>query len=62
MSEALPIRVINQNAWHNAFARNMFIRPSNEQMANHSPEFTVFHAPHFEASPEDGLTLNVSLS
>ena len=26
-SEALPIRVINQNAWHNAFARNMFIRP-----------------------------------
>ena len=55
MSEALPIRVINQNAWHNAFARNMFIRPSADQMAKHSPEFTVFHAPHFEASPEDGL-------
>jgi phosphoenolpyruvate carboxykinase (ATP) len=55
MSEALPIRVINQNAWHNAFARNMFIRPSSEQMAKHLPEFTVFHAPHFEASSEDGL-------
>ena len=26
-SEALPIRVINENAWHNAFARNMFVRP-----------------------------------
>jgi len=55
-SEALPIRVINQNAWHNAFARNMFIRPSADQMDQHSPEFTVFHAPHYEANAEhDGL-------
>ena len=48
-SEALPIRVINQNAWHNAFARNMFVRPSNEQLETHEPQFTVYHAPHFEA-------------
>tara|TARA_B110000444_G_C18852014_1_gene606590 strand:- start:4746 stop:6335 length:1590 start_codon:yes stop_codon:yes gene_type:complete len=48
-SEALPIRVINQNAWHNAFARNMFVRPSNEQLESHEPQFTVYHAPHFEA-------------
>ena len=55
-SEALPIRVINQNAWHNAFARNMFIRPSADQMNHHYPEFTVFHAPHYEANAEqDGL-------
>ena len=55
-SETLPIRVINQNAWHNAFARNMFIRPSAEQMKLHSPEFTLFHAPHYEANAElDGL-------
>ena len=54
-SEALPIRVINHNAWHNAFARNMFIRPSEDQLKHHTPEFTVLHAPHFEASPEDGL-------
>ena len=55
MSESLPIRVINQTAWHNAFARNMFIRPTVEQLAKHTPEFTVYHAPYFEASPEDGL-------
>ena len=55
LSEALPIRVINQSAWHNAFARNMFIRPTKAQLINHSPEFTVFHAPNFEASPEDGV-------
>jgi len=52
-SEALPIRVINQNAWHNAFARNMFIRPDAERLATHSPEFTVLHAPHFEADMEE---------
>ena len=55
MSESLPIRVINENAWHNAFARNMFIRPSADQINQHSPEFTVYHAPHFEADPSDGL-------
>ena len=55
-SEALPIRVINQTAWHNAFARNMFIRPSEQQLDDHEPQFTVFHAPHFEADAEkDGL-------
>ena len=49
LDEALPIRVINHTAWHNAFARNMFIRPNQEQLATHQPEFTVYHAPHFEA-------------
>lgn len=51
-SETLPIRVINQNAWHNAFARNMFVRPSAEQLEGHQPQFTVYHAPHFEADDE----------
>ena len=49
-SEALPIRVINQNAWHNAFARNMFVRPNADQLEAHTPQFTVYHAPHFEAN------------
>ena len=51
-SEALPIRVINQNAWHNAFARNMFVRPTSEQLQSHVPQFTVYHAPHFEANDD----------
>jgi len=55
-SEALPIRVVNHNAWHNTFARNMFIRPDDAQLEQHAPEFTVLHAPHFEAEAEtDGL-------
>jgi phosphoenolpyruvate carboxykinase (ATP) len=52
-TEALPIRVINQNAWHNAFARNMFVRPTTEQLESHVPQFTVYHAPHLEANDAD---------
>jgi phosphoenolpyruvate carboxykinase (ATP) len=51
-SESLPIRIINQTAWHSVFARNMFVRPSDEELEFHKPQFTVFHAPHFEAEDE----------
>jgi phosphoenolpyruvate carboxykinase (ATP) len=49
----LPIRVVNEFAWHNLFARNMFL-PENdpEKRASHRPEFTVIDAPHFKADPE----------
>jgi phosphoenolpyruvate carboxykinase (ATP) len=48
----LPIRVITTNAWHNLFARNMFIRPTAEQLAEgHEPAFTVLHVPEFECDP-----------
>jgi len=55
-TERLPIRVITQNAWHSAFARNMFVRPTESEIAEHAAAFTVLHAPHFEAVPEvDGV-------
>lgn len=47
----LPIRVITETAWHNLFARNMFIRAAEDQLPNHVPEFTVLHVPHFMALP-----------
>lgn len=48
----LPIRIINTNAWHNLFARNMFVRPTAEQLAKgHKPEFTVLHVPEFLCDP-----------
>lgn len=52
----LPIRVITETAWHNLFARNMFIRElERERLMRHIPEFTVIHAPSFTATPaEDG--------
>ena len=48
----LPIRVTTEYAWHNLFARTLFIRPTPEELANHEPEFEVLSAPGFKADPE----------
>ncbi|HOP06626.1 MAG TPA: phosphoenolpyruvate carboxykinase [candidate division Zixibacteria bacterium] len=48
----LPIRIITETAWHNLFARNMFIQATPEELADHKPEFTVLHVPNFHAIPE----------
>src|SRR5690606_19216946 len=48
----LPIQVINEYAWHNLFAHQLFIRPSAEELAKHQTEFTVVSAPGFKANPE----------
>ncbi|NDJ59909.1 MAG: phosphoenolpyruvate carboxykinase (ATP) [Chloroflexi bacterium] len=48
----LPIRVVNQFAWQNLFARIMFIKPTDEERLNHVPQFTVIAAPFFYAKPE----------
>lgn len=59
-NQRLPIRVITENAWHAAFSRNMFLRPSQEQIESHFPEFTIFHAPNFLADAEiDGINSGV---
>ena len=55
-AHALPIRVVTQYAWHSLFARNMFLRPSEEQLEDHAPEFTVIDFPDFEAVPERDQT------
>jgi phosphoenolpyruvate carboxykinase (ATP) len=47
----LPIRVVNEYAWHNLFARQLFIRPTAEELATHKAEFTVIYAPTFKANP-----------
>lgn len=49
----IPIRVITEYAWHNLFARNMFIQIKNEEeLRNHIPQFTIFDTPRFHAIPE----------
>jgi len=56
----LPIRVINDHAWQNLFARQLFIRPSKKEIENHIPEFTIMCINEFEAIPEiDGTRSNV---
>jgi phosphoenolpyruvate carboxykinase (ATP) len=56
----LPIRVINQYAWHNLFVRQLFIRPTAEELKTHNPEFTIVSAPSFLADPKrDGTNSEV---
>ncbi len=51
----LPLRVVCQFAWHNLFARQLFIRPDPDLTESHIPEFTILFAPDFQANPaEDG--------
>ena len=48
----LPVRIVTEYAWHNLFARNMFL-PENDPVkrAEHVPQFTVINAPNFKADP-----------
>jgi phosphoenolpyruvate carboxykinase (ATP) len=53
----MPIRIITEYAWHNLFARNMFIREFDpEKLSNHVPQFTVIDMPGLKAEPEQDGT------
>jgi phosphoenolpyruvate carboxykinase (ATP) len=47
----LGIRVINEYAWHNLFARNLFLVDSQPDARHLAPQFTVIAAPRFQADP-----------
>ena len=56
----LPVRIVNEYAWHNLFVRQLFLRPSAEELKLHRPEFTVIAAPEFKADPKrDGTNSEV---
>ena len=64
----LPVRIITEKAWHNLFARNMFITTANrDELKNFVPEFTVICLPGFKLDPimdgtktETGILINFS--
>ena len=45
----LSIRVVNEYPWSNMFAYNMFLRPTEKELENFAPEWTVINAPGFMA-------------
>lgn len=48
----LNIRVITEYPWSNQFANNMFLRPTEKELENFSPEWTIVNAPGFMADPK----------
>jgi len=56
----LPVRIVNEHAWHNLFVHQLFLRPGAEELKHHHPEFTVISAPEFKADPKrDGVNSEV---
>lgn len=52
----IKLRLVTDSPWHAAFARNIFIRPPREELADFKPDFVVLHAPYFHAQPAiDGV-------
>ena len=50
------VRLVSTHAWHTLFARNMFIRPSAEELASFEPDWVILHAPEMQADPAiDGV-------
>jgi len=48
----INLRVVTELAWHALFAKQLFRRPTPDELAGFQPEFTVISAPSFQASPE----------
>lgn len=47
----LRVRLIDEMAWTNLFADNLFIRPPAADLPDFNPDFTILHAPEFKADP-----------
>jgi phosphoenolpyruvate carboxykinase (ATP) len=48
----VSIRIITETAWHNLFAKHLFIsHQGDSEVATTEPAFTVIHAPSFRATP-----------
>ncbi|MFM5886056.1 MAG: phosphoenolpyruvate carboxykinase (ATP), partial [Novosphingobium sp.] len=46
------VRVITQMAWHSLFVRTLLMRPTADELAGFTPEYTIINLPSFKANPE----------
>ena len=57
------LRVVTTGAWQALFARNIFIHPTDAELADFKPEYVILHAPRFHAQPEiDGVRCATSIT
>ncbi len=48
----MPIQVITELAWHNLFARQLFLRATESDQTSDNPGFTILCVPHFRTNPK----------
>ncbi len=57
------VRLVTTAAWAALFARNMFIRPPAGELADFQPDYTILHAPLFQADPAiDGVRSSTAIA
>lgn len=47
------IRVVNEKPWNNLFAYNMFLRPTEAELENFTPDWQILSAPSLKLNPEE---------
>lgn len=47
----LNVRVVNETPWANLFCNDLFLRPTEEEVATFTPDWHIIQAPSFEADP-----------
>ncbi len=62
-SQRVCVRLVSTSAWHTLFARNMFIRPRQSELASFEPDYVILHAPDFQADPAiDGVRSSTAIA
>jgi phosphoenolpyruvate carboxykinase (ATP) len=57
------VRLVTPCAWPALFAHNMFIRPTEAELAGFQPEYVILHAPLFQADPAiDGVRSGTAIA
>jgi len=57
------VRLVTTGAWQALFARNMFIRPPEADLAAFEPDYVILHAPDFHADPViDGVRSRTAIA
>lgn len=58
----LPLRVVTEYAWHNLFAKQLFINLTEVELDQHTPEWTIISAPGFKTDPQrDGVHSDIAV-
>ena len=55
---SVKLRVVCEKAYQALFVNNMFVRPTEEELLNHVPEFNIISAPGFKVSDSEKYGIN----